>query len=163
MLRRCSRRVATSSLEGVEAWMSWSAFSSASSKGSVPRCCGGRGGGGGHGHPVLVECRVSRGGVPWGGARLSPRHVLRGGLPLPGHRAGRGGGQRASGLLGAEGPRHLCVRPWSAHVVSRLPRRALCGLAASGLRGGLPPRPLRRAGVGRGLPWTRVRGVWSSR
>ena len=28
---------------------------------------------------------------------------------------------------------------------------------------GCPPRPLPRAGVGRGLPWSRVRGVWSSR
>ena len=64
MLRRCSRRVTTSSLKGVEALMSQSALSSASSKGPVPRYCGGQGGRGGHGHPVLVQSRVSLGGVP---------------------------------------------------------------------------------------------------
>ena len=52
---------------------------------------------------------------------MSPRQVLRGGFLLLRHRAGRGGGQWASGLLGAGGPRHLCVRPLAARVVPRLP------------------------------------------
>ena len=89
-------------------------------------------------------------------------HVLRVGFQLLGHRAERGGRQWARGLLGAGGPRHFCVRPWAARVVPRLPRCVFCGFVASGLWGGLPPRSLRITSVGHRLPWSRVRGVWSS-
>ena len=43
------------------------------------------GGWGGHGLPVLVRCGASRGGVPWGGAKVSPRYAPRAGLLLLGH------------------------------------------------------------------------------
>ena len=86
------------------------------------------GGCGGHGLPVLVRCGASRGGVPWSGAWVSPRHVPLGGLPLLGHRAGCGGRQWVIGLLRVTGPCHFCVRPWAARVVLPLLRCALRAL-----------------------------------
>ena len=82
---------------------------------------------GGHGLPVLVRCRASRRGLPWGGASVSSRHVPRGGLPLLGHRAGRGGGQWVIGLLRVGGLCHFGVRPWATRVVLLLLQ---CGLRA---------------------------------
>ena len=87
------------------------------------------GGWGGHGLPVPVRRGASRGGVPWGGARVSPRNGPRGRFPLPGHRAGSVGGQRVIGLLRVGGLCHFCVRPCAARVVFPLLRRALCALA----------------------------------
>ena len=66
---------------------------------------------------------------------MSPRHILHGGLPLLGHRAGRGGRQWVSGLLRAGGLCHFCVRPLDALVVPPLLRRALRDLAVRGLWG----------------------------
>ena len=63
--------------------------------------------------------------MPWGGARVFPRHVPRGGLPLLGHRAGRGGGQRVIEVLRARGVSHFCVRPCAARAVFSLLRHAL--------------------------------------
>ena len=87
------------------------------------------GGSGGHVLPVLVRCGASQGGVPSSGARVSPRHVPRGGLPLLGHRAGCGGGQWVTGLLRAGGLCHFCVRSWAARVVLLLLRCVLRALA----------------------------------
>ena len=83
---------------------------------------------------------------------MSPRHLLRGGLLLLGHRADCGGGQLASGLLRDRGACHFCVCHWAARDLHRLLRCALSGLAVWGLWGGLSPRSLRRPSVGRSLP-----------
>ena len=64
----------------------------------------------------------------WGSAGVSPGHVPRGGLPLLGHRAGRGGGQLVTGLLRAGGLCHFCVRSWAARVVLPLLRCVLRAL-----------------------------------
>ena len=75
------------------------------------------GGWGGHGLPVLVRCGASRGGVPWGGAKLSLRYVPHGGLMLRGHRTERGGGRGATGPLRARSSCHFFVRSRVVWVV----------------------------------------------
>ena len=155
------------------------------------RRCSGLGGWGGHGLPVPVRRGASRGGVPWGDARVSPGHVPRGALPLLGHRAGCGGGQRVIRLRTVGGVRLFCVRPCSARAVfpcpgglavlqlgwgtpwcmgpvgrvvgARVLDQCHCARSRGGLLGGLFPHPSRRPLVGRGPPWLRIRGVLSLR
>ena len=121
------------------------------------------GGSGGHGLSVLVRCGASQGGLPWGRPRVSPRHVPREGLPLPGHRARRGGGQWVIILLRAGGVCHFCVRPWTARVVLPLLRCALRALAVwpcCSLGG--EPRGARARLVGWSVPVSRT-GVTAPR